>query len=314
MCMRYPSLRMKPDGTIYLSLDRCRSRLCPLCGAFRAKATKQRILAALPGQSDLRFLTLTLKSDSTPLKAQLEHLIASFRRLRQTRIWKETQRGGVATIQVTWNPNTKQWHPHLHCILDGSFVKHAELKTAWIKCSDGSSIVHIKAINDREAEIGYVCRYVASPDDLLRWPPEVAEEYALALAGRRAVQSFGTLHNSATERKDKDKHEEASTPVVPLRIVQKAIRSDHRHARTLYGGVTQYCPSAVPFLTNPQTLAPGGPAIQYVSRKDFAAACEEVYEELTRLPDTEDTHRMPGRDRSGGGPFLFHNPSALECT
>lgn len=40
-------------------------------------------------------------------------------------------RGGVYSIEVTWNPEHRAWHPHAHMLLDGPYIPYAELRDAW---------------------------------------------------------------------------------------------------------------------------------------------------------------------------------------
>lgn len=39
--------------------------------------------------------------------------------------------GGVYSIEVTWNPERRDWHPHLHALMDAPWIRWSELRDAW---------------------------------------------------------------------------------------------------------------------------------------------------------------------------------------
>jgi len=39
--------------------------------------------------------------------------------------------GGVYSIEVTWNAERGDWHPHLHALMDAPYIRWAELRDAW---------------------------------------------------------------------------------------------------------------------------------------------------------------------------------------
>ena len=39
--------------------------------------------------------------------------------------------GGVYSIEVTWNPERADWHPHAHLLLDAPWIRWAEMRDAW---------------------------------------------------------------------------------------------------------------------------------------------------------------------------------------
>jgi hypothetical protein len=40
-------------------------------------------------------------------------------------------RGGVYSIEVTWNPERADWHPHAHMLMDAPWIGWAEMRDAW---------------------------------------------------------------------------------------------------------------------------------------------------------------------------------------
>lgn len=195
-----------------LRRDYCGHRLCPACGPLFSQRRSETLLRKLPWRvkkNDFKFITLTLTSNDDPLGKQLADLTRAFRRLRQTGIWNKTVLYGAAQIEVTINPETLQWHPHVHIVARAHFIPWAELKEAWIKASRGSSIVHVVAARSKSGVISYVTKYATKSFDLaniLRVPSAYLHLYE-AFKRRRQFITFGTWPE-APKRKSK-------TDVVP---------------------------------------------------------------------------------------------------
>jgi hypothetical protein len=150
-------------------------------------------------------VTLTLKSSDTPLAEQLDRLIASFRRLRRTPLWLRGCFASAATIEVTRNEETRRWHPHLHVLVKGKYIPHADLKDVWHRITKDSSIVDIRFIKDREKAIRYMAKYVTKPMSAgYDTEPDALAEAIEALKGRRLVLLTGEWHSLKVAIKDDD--------------------------------------------------------------------------------------------------------------
>ena len=180
----------------FLVEARCKSRLCPRCSRFRAN----KLLADLRYYVTLidspRFLTLTLKSSDDPLRAQLLHLRKSFAKLRRSKIWRAHVKGGLYTVEVTYNRKSGQWHPHLHAIIDGKYFRQSAIVEAWKIASGGSFIVDIRACHSRDDAVNYLATYIGKSSDARNFPQRQVAEWALNVHGLRFVARFGTLHKA----------------------------------------------------------------------------------------------------------------------
>jgi hypothetical protein len=141
-----------------------------------------------------RFVTLTLKSSTQSLKHQLDRLYDAFRALRRREFWKAHVFAGIAVAEVTRNRDTGAWHPHLHVIVDGTYMPQSALSDEWHTVTGDSSIVDIRAVHDRRTAAKYVACYVAKPAALLTLPPAAVIEFAYAVHGRRMLVAFGSAH------------------------------------------------------------------------------------------------------------------------
>lgn len=185
-----------------LRANYCGDRFCVPC--CRARAVKlQSLLAELLGRETPLFITLTLRNSDTPLPKLVSKLLASFRRLRQTELWKQHVRGGVAVMEIKKGAGGFGWHPHLHIIALGGYMPQALLSDAWRKSSGGSFVVDVQRARRQDDATSYACKYASKG-----WTAEVArdpdalDECITALRGRRLLTFFGDWHG-----RDVDDHD-----------------------------------------------------------------------------------------------------------
>lgn len=102
----------------------CRDRLCPTCNwrlAVRRAAEMQEtikyIAAADPSAVGL-LLTLTVRNcPADRLRWTIQHISQSFTRLRKHRLFARKIAGYARSIEITYNPITDTYHPHIHALL-----------------------------------------------------------------------------------------------------------------------------------------------------------------------------------------------------
>lgn len=151
-----------------------------------------------------RMITLSLRSTDLGLRDQLSRLTLCFRRLRQRVLWRDRVKGGLAGIEVTFNQETRRWHPHLHAIVHGLFIGQADLSRAWQDVTGDSFIVDIRMVRHVDKVAGYVAKYATKPlPASLQRDPDRLEEAIVAFAGRRTFIQFGDwARDSFTRRPD----------------------------------------------------------------------------------------------------------------
>jgi len=141
----------------------------------------------------LRFITLTLKSAPASLATQVDRLYRSWRLLRNRRSIKSSLVGGLAFIEITRNPTTGLWHPHLHIVVEGSFISLDVLRREWHAITKDSYIVDIRGLYSPRDLAGYVSKYAGKAIGPSVWrQPDAFAEAIAALAGRRLFATFGT--------------------------------------------------------------------------------------------------------------------------
>jgi hypothetical protein len=202
-CCRSPLVYIDDEADrLWLSEQRCRSRICPRCGKSRSWQLVARVDELVKQMNSPRFVTLTLRSSDAPLRDQLHRLQTCFARIRRSKTWKGAFLGGVSTVEVTFNPERRQWHPHLHLIADGSYIPKHELSEAWHTATGDSSIVDIRLLHSRSEIVRYLIGYVTKGSNTAAIPDDKLPTWANAIHGLRLVNTFGTTRRLRPEPED----------------------------------------------------------------------------------------------------------------
>ena len=180
--------------------NRCGSRICPRCRFSWSRRVREQLTARLQriptGRASL--LTLTIKSSNNPLSAQIANLYTAFRRLRSKRLWSSQVKGWFVVLEITFNPTTHQWHPHLHCVLDAGFLPQRALSKLWLCATRGSRILDIRRIKDTESTAKYLTAYLTKADGLdTSTPLSYLKDLYAIYSKARLYRAGGTLKTTA---------------------------------------------------------------------------------------------------------------------
>lgn len=172
--------------------DFCHDRWCVPCANGRAARITANLLEHLQDQQT-RFLTFTLAASPDPLRARIDRLLAAFSKLRHRVFWKERVSGGAGFLHITRGKAGDHWHPHLHVIVQGKYIRKSELIDAWLQITGDSFVIDIQFVHDPRTVGRYVTQYASKPLDprLLRDPPALVEAID-SLRGRKLLYAFGT--------------------------------------------------------------------------------------------------------------------------
>jgi len=181
---------------VCIKADYCHDRFCVPCQTARNLRLRNELLRLLRGRT-LRFVTLTIATPAMPLANALTKLLTSFRRLRESKLWKSHITGGLAVLEVKRSSRSPRWHPHLHILCEGSFIPQRALSNAWRAITKTSFVVDVRYVGDSDKAAAYVTKYVTKPvaahvhnsNDLL-------DEAILAMKGRRTLIQFGTFYGT----------------------------------------------------------------------------------------------------------------------
>jgi len=184
---------MRKRGTDELRLVGffCHDRFCDPCQRQRSKLLAANIMAQIEPDKFNRMITLTLLHLDKPLSERLKHLYHSFKLLRLMPAWRDSQKGGVACLEVKIGTDG-MFHPHLHIISQGTYLAGEVLTRCWTAATKDSYRTHIGMIKSREGAAKYVSEYAASPiDDNIYEDAEKLREVMTAMKGVRTANSFG---------------------------------------------------------------------------------------------------------------------------
>ena len=215
------SLAATTPHAVRIASSRCRDRFCRPCARDRAARVAHNLVAQLAGKPH-RFVTLTLCSSDADLPDQLDRLYRSFRCLRRCRWWSVTVAGGVSFLEITRNPTTGQWHPHLHLIIEGSFLPQSQLSARWHEITGDSYIVHVRLVRDSSRDAHYVAKYLGNPFEAAVYRDPLALDQAMrAISGRRCMMTFGSVAEPPPQR-----------PADPPRLASRRLVRAHPARRT----------------------------------------------------------------------------------
>lgn len=112
------------DKRTLQAFNPCHLRMCPLCANRRARQMTARLIRILTAvkvehpTASLLFLTLTVKNvPGDELRDTLTLLTKAWAKLAKRRPFMRGVKGWFRAIEITYNPVTSEYHPHIHAIL-----------------------------------------------------------------------------------------------------------------------------------------------------------------------------------------------------
>lgn len=212
----------------------CRVRLCFLCERARSRKRHMQLCKLLANwfarhpRDQALLLTLTIRScPDDGLRAAIDQLLASVRRLTRSRRFQDTVNAWHRTLEVTRNAETGLWHPHVHLLLivparyfqrrSGLYIDQPEWAAMWRKFArlDYDPVIDVRALKGvgggpltdiGRKSLHEVTKYCTKPSDLVTFDedgepepvaPDIVKTLYDALRGRRLVGRSGELQNLA---------------------------------------------------------------------------------------------------------------------
>lgn len=128
----------------------CNNRWCNICNRIRTAKLIKGYGAAIDSMIDPRFVTLTVPNvTATELRAEIRRMISEFRKIQELRRkHKKPLIRGIRKLEVTYNPDLQNFHPHFHFIVEGESAAD-ELIEAWL---DRNTTADIRGQDQREAK------------------------------------------------------------------------------------------------------------------------------------------------------------------
>lgn len=128
----------------------CNNRWCNICNRIRTAKLIKGYGAAIDSMLDPRFVTLTVPNvPATELRAEIRRMISEFRKIQELRRkHKKPLIRGIRKLEVTYNPDLQNFHPHFHFIVEGEAAAD-ELIEAWL---DRNTTADKRGQDQREAK------------------------------------------------------------------------------------------------------------------------------------------------------------------
>lgn len=193
-CRRYAwFVRDTESGSVHVQSNACRLRWCPICSQTKTAFITSEVEDWILRTKFVRFLTLTLKHTNAPLDHQIDFLYKHFRKLRVQKQFAKLCKGGIWFFQIKRSKDGTQWHPHLHCLLKGSWIERVWLSNLWLKITGTSNVIDIRAVNNPAKVASDIARYCSRPAMLKDYPLSQRVEIFNALHGRRLCGKWGSV-------------------------------------------------------------------------------------------------------------------------
>lgn len=182
----------------------CRERICSVCAwrrQARFVAQMSPVLEKLKGDGyEFLFVTLTIKNvDYGELGECVDRLLLAYHRLLNNRRIKRSWRGKIRSLEVTYNSNTKEFHPHIHILVavkpnyfnSEDYISLSELIGLWGSCLDVdySPSVDISKVTDDEVGAVETLKYAFKPST----DYEALKGFFYVLKNRRLVSFSGVF-------------------------------------------------------------------------------------------------------------------------
>lgn len=179
-------------GNYKITSSKCKDRFCKPCARERAGRVSRTLLDHVENKQ-LRFITLTLKTQTPNLTFELDRLYKAFQAIRRRAFWKRHVVGGCALLEVKHNESSDRWHPHLHILVEGSYIPHTKLATEWRAVTGDSFIVDVRAVKDNRRVTQYICKYATDPiDRSIGRSVDLLAQAIGAFRGRKTCLTFGS--------------------------------------------------------------------------------------------------------------------------
>ena len=192
----------------------CKNRFCPLCSWRKARRdafTISILMEYLKQEHNLDFIMLTLTAPNVvaeELKDEITRYNKCFRFLTRRKEFKALSKGYVRKLEVTYNAERDDFHPHFHIIIavKKSYFTSKEYlsKKRWLALwrevmkDDTITQVDVRKVNTNDTKaISEIAKYSAKDTDYMT-SDVVFDAFYKALKGRQLITYADAFKNALT--------------------------------------------------------------------------------------------------------------------
>jgi plasmid rolling circle replication initiator protein Rep len=228
---------VEAGGRVHFKGSRsCHVTLCPLCQWRRMISTlsclNEAMSSVMSSKKGYRaiFLTLTVKNCKVDeLAAAVTILSSGWSRLSIDRSFKPVVKGWFRSLEITFNKDRDEFHPHIHAILlveekeyfEKRYIPQSEWLSIWRRVAslDYDPVVDVRVVKGRERDasscrkaILEVCKYTVKADEILCHEKKTVDRLVEALVGglyhRRLTACGGVIKDAYNKASKKFKSRE----------------------------------------------------------------------------------------------------------
>ena len=208
----------------------CRKRICPMCQWRKAEKTFSQFirLSDILTKEGYRFLHLVLTVPNcthNKLNSTINDIYKAFSKFIRYKEIKRAFKGISRFLEITFNYEAFNFHPHLHCLIavnhsyfndTRTYLSYSKLQELWTKAYKSNEPLSI-SIGTIKNELGFaeVSKYCVKPLDLhednIAGNTEILTALSYTLKGKRFSQSYGVIAEKLKLIKNEDKNREHKT-------------------------------------------------------------------------------------------------------
>ena len=208
----------------------CKNRFCPICSWKKARKDALALSVMMQylkeeEQKEFVFLTLTAPNvKAAELEDEINHYNHSFKKLMERQEVKRIVKGYVRKLEVTYNEQRDDYHPHFHVLLavnksyftqTTQYINRDRWLELWQQVTKNSLITQVdvrKVSNSKDDKVFEVAKYSAKDSEYLV-NQEVFNTFYKALKGKRILSYSGLFKEAMTKFKagDLEKYKEQDT-------------------------------------------------------------------------------------------------------
>ena len=208
--------------------NNCEHRFCPMCAWKKSRKNALKIgilMQYLREEENKEFVFLTLTAPNVKaeeLNDEIKHYNKSFQRLMQRKEVKSVVKGYVRKLEVTYNKERDDYHPHFHVILavnksyftdTKAYIARNRWLELWQQSTKNNLITQVDVrkvkVTDNKKEVSEIAKYSAKDSDYLE-DEKVFDTFYKSLSGKRLIVYSGLFKDASKlyENKELEKYKQ----------------------------------------------------------------------------------------------------------